>query len=248
MWSTSNFALTSDLWPSPCRRGGERSVDQLQEASQEPPEHVLRHHLRLLPARLGSAWASAPTASPWPTAATTTPSPGAPRPRSPRTGNHAAASETNAVWWMIPSDVCVCVCVCFRVRISIVKNSHVTVTVNDNIQVMVLLHRVWKKNPVSVDFLGLYIPHSNQYSPLVHGLIGNVHLHDLKIKTRSNWPHLTGCVCVCVCVMSQVSSPESLKWACTASTRESTPWRRRRPWRWRATSCSSPGTSHMTPG
>ncbi|XP_035003901.2 inter-alpha-trypsin inhibitor heavy chain H2 isoform X2 [Hippoglossus stenolepis] len=58
------------------------------------------------------------------------------------------------------------------VRISIVKNSHVTVTMNNNIQVMVLLHRVWKKNPVSVDFLGIYIPHANQYSPLVHGLIG----------------------------------------------------------------------------
>ncbi|XP_067437287.1 inter-alpha-trypsin inhibitor heavy chain H2 [Thunnus thynnus] len=58
------------------------------------------------------------------------------------------------------------------VRISIIKNSHVSVTINNNIQVMVLLHRVWKKNPVSVDFLGIYIPTDNQYSPLVHGLIG----------------------------------------------------------------------------
>lgn len=58
------------------------------------------------------------------------------------------------------------------VRISIVKDSHVTITVNNNIQVMVLLHRAWKKNPVSVDFLGIYIPNENQYSPLVHGLIG----------------------------------------------------------------------------
>lgn len=37
---------------------------------------------------------------------------------------------------------------------------------------MVLLHRVWKKHPVNVDFLGIYIPDNNQYSPLVHGLIG----------------------------------------------------------------------------
>uniref|UniRef100_A0A8C9ZP97 Inter-alpha-trypsin inhibitor heavy chain 2 n=1 Tax=Sander lucioperca TaxID=283035 RepID=A0A8C9ZP97_SANLU len=58
------------------------------------------------------------------------------------------------------------------VRISIVKNSHVTIIINDNIQVMVLLHRVWKKHPVNVDFLGIYIPNDNQYSPLVHGLIG----------------------------------------------------------------------------
>uniref|UniRef100_A0A673AU34 Inter-alpha-trypsin inhibitor heavy chain 2 n=1 Tax=Sphaeramia orbicularis TaxID=375764 RepID=A0A673AU34_9TELE len=58
------------------------------------------------------------------------------------------------------------------VRISVVKNSHVTVTINNNIQVTVLLHRVWKKHPVNVDFLGIYIPTDNLYSPLVHGLIG----------------------------------------------------------------------------
>uniref|UniRef100_A0A8C4INA3 Inter-alpha-trypsin inhibitor heavy chain 2 n=1 Tax=Dicentrarchus labrax TaxID=13489 RepID=A0A8C4INA3_DICLA len=58
------------------------------------------------------------------------------------------------------------------VRISIVKNSHVSITINNDIQVMVLLHRVWKKNPVSVDFLGIYIANDNRYSPLVHGLIG----------------------------------------------------------------------------
>lgn len=41
---------------------------------------------------------------------------------------------------------------------------------------MVLLHRVWKKHPVNVDFLGLYIPSENQYSELVHGLIGTFKL------------------------------------------------------------------------
>uniref|UniRef100_A0AAQ5ZGE1 Inter-alpha-trypsin inhibitor heavy chain 2 n=1 Tax=Amphiprion ocellaris TaxID=80972 RepID=A0AAQ5ZGE1_AMPOC len=56
--------------------------------------------------------------------------------------------------------------------ISTVRNSQVTITINNNIQVMVLLHRVWKKHPVNVDFLGVYIPNNNQYSPLVHGLIG----------------------------------------------------------------------------
>ncbi|XP_054480296.1 inter-alpha-trypsin inhibitor heavy chain H2 isoform X2 [Anoplopoma fimbria] len=58
------------------------------------------------------------------------------------------------------------------VRISIVKNSHVTITINNDTQVMVLLHRVWKKHPINVDFLGVYIPNDNPYSPLVHGLIG----------------------------------------------------------------------------
>uniref|UniRef100_A0A3B5LUV6 Inter-alpha-trypsin inhibitor heavy chain C-terminal domain-containing protein n=1 Tax=Xiphophorus couchianus TaxID=32473 RepID=A0A3B5LUV6_9TELE len=61
---------------------------------------------------------------------------------------------------------------CYSVTISIVKNSHVTVTIDNSIRVTVLLHRVWRKHPVNVDFLGLYIPSNNQYSPLVHGLIG----------------------------------------------------------------------------
>ncbi|XP_077565620.1 inter-alpha-trypsin inhibitor heavy chain H2 isoform X2 [Stigmatopora nigra] len=58
------------------------------------------------------------------------------------------------------------------VRISIVKDSQVTVSIGGQIQVMVLLHRVWKKHPVNVDFLGVYLPNDNQYSPRVHGLIG----------------------------------------------------------------------------
>ncbi|KAM7378495.1 hypothetical protein PAMA_013413 [Pampus argenteus] len=57
-------------------------------------------------------------------------------------------------------------------NVSIVKNAHVSITINNNIRVMVLLHRVWKKHPINVDFLGIYIPNDNQYSPLVHGLIG----------------------------------------------------------------------------
>lgn len=56
--------------------------------------------------------------------------------------------------------------------VSIMKNSHVAVVVNDNIRIMVMLHRVWKRHPVHVDFLGVYIHDDNQYSPLVHGLIG----------------------------------------------------------------------------
>uniref|UniRef100_A0A671LKK0 Inter-alpha-trypsin inhibitor heavy chain 2 n=1 Tax=Sinocyclocheilus anshuiensis TaxID=1608454 RepID=A0A671LKK0_9TELE len=37
---------------------------------------------------------------------------------------------------------------------------------------MVLLHRVWKKHPVQVDFLGVYMSSDNKYSTRVHGLIG----------------------------------------------------------------------------
>uniref|UniRef100_A0A8C1XXY7 Inter-alpha-trypsin inhibitor heavy chain 2 n=1 Tax=Cyprinus carpio TaxID=7962 RepID=A0A8C1XXY7_CYPCA len=41
-----------------------------------------------------------------------------------------------------------------------------------NISVMVLLHRVWKKHPIQVDFLGIYMSNANKYSTQVHGLIG----------------------------------------------------------------------------
>lgn len=57
-------------------------------------------------------------------------------------------------------------------RISILKEEHVSVSINGSVQVTVLLHRVWKKHPINVDFLGIYVPSENQYSPLVHGLIG----------------------------------------------------------------------------
>uniref|UniRef100_A0A8C2CTF6 Inter-alpha-trypsin inhibitor heavy chain 2 n=1 Tax=Cyprinus carpio TaxID=7962 RepID=A0A8C2CTF6_CYPCA len=56
--------------------------------------------------------------------------------------------------------------------VTIVKEAHVTVTVDGKISVMVLLHRVWKKHPIQVDFLGIYMSNANKYSTLVHGLIG----------------------------------------------------------------------------
>uniref|UniRef100_W5UA81 Inter-alpha-trypsin inhibitor heavy chain H2 n=1 Tax=Ictalurus punctatus TaxID=7998 RepID=W5UA81_ICTPU len=59
-----------------------------------------------------------------------------------------------------------------RVIISIQKEDKLTVTVDGKISVMVLLHRVWKKHPFNVDFLGFYMPSTNQYSPQAHGLIG----------------------------------------------------------------------------
>uniref|UniRef100_A0A8C1XS85 Inter-alpha-trypsin inhibitor heavy chain 2 n=1 Tax=Cyprinus carpio TaxID=7962 RepID=A0A8C1XS85_CYPCA len=59
-----------------------------------------------------------------------------------------------------------------RMRVTIVKEAHVTVTVDGKISVMVLLHRVWKKHPIQVDFLGIYMSNANKYSTQVHGLIG----------------------------------------------------------------------------
>lgn len=59
-----------------------------------------------------------------------------------------------------------------RMKVTIVKEQHVTVMIDGRISVMVLLHRVWKKHPVQVDFLGIYMSSDNKYSEKVHGLIG----------------------------------------------------------------------------
>uniref|UniRef100_A0A803WB33 Inter-alpha-trypsin inhibitor heavy chain 2 n=1 Tax=Ficedula albicollis TaxID=59894 RepID=A0A803WB33_FICAL len=59
-----------------------------------------------------------------------------------------------------------------QLLISVRKESNVTISVGEEMSFMVLLHRVWKKHPVNVDFLGIYIPPENQFSPAAHGLIG----------------------------------------------------------------------------
>lgn len=59
-----------------------------------------------------------------------------------------------------------------RVKVEIEKEHKVTVTIDDRISMMVLLHRVWKKHPFNVDYLGFYSPDYNQFSTQVHGLIG----------------------------------------------------------------------------
>ncbi|NXT29333.1 ITIH2 inhibitor, partial [Syrrhaptes paradoxus] len=59
-----------------------------------------------------------------------------------------------------------------QLLISVKKENNVTITVGEEMSFMVLLHRVWKNHPVNVDFLGIYIPPENQFSPAAHGLIG----------------------------------------------------------------------------
>ncbi|XP_042324625.1 inter-alpha-trypsin inhibitor heavy chain H2 isoform X2 [Sceloporus undulatus] len=59
-----------------------------------------------------------------------------------------------------------------RLQISVKRNSNVTITVDGDLSFMVVLHRVWKKHPVNVDFLGIYIPPASNFSSGVHGLIG----------------------------------------------------------------------------
>ncbi|KAL8222353.1 UNVERIFIED_CONTAM: Inter-alpha-trypsin inhibitor heavy chain H2 [Gekko kuhli] len=59
-----------------------------------------------------------------------------------------------------------------RLLIVVNRNSNATIVVNGNTTFTVLLHRVWKKHPVNVDFLGIYIPPENHFSSSIHGLIG----------------------------------------------------------------------------
>ncbi|ETE59830.1 Inter-alpha-trypsin inhibitor heavy chain H2, partial [Ophiophagus hannah] len=51
-----------------------------------------------------------------------------------------------------------------RLLVSVKKESNVTLTLDGDLTFMVLLHRVWKKHPVNVDFLGIYIPPANNFS------------------------------------------------------------------------------------
>ena len=70
-------------------------------------------------------------------------------------------------------------CLPTRVLVSVKKEKTVTITLDKEIFFSVLLHRVWKKHPINVDFLGIYIPPTNKFSPNVHGLIGKVSLDHL---------------------------------------------------------------------
>ena len=51
------------------------------------------------------------------------------------------------------------------------KESNVTIRVGEEMSFIILLHRVWKNHPVNIDFLGIYIPPENQFSPETRGLI-----------------------------------------------------------------------------
>ncbi|CAM4509933.1 inter-alpha-trypsin inhibitor heavy chain H2 [Lepidochelys kempii] len=59
-----------------------------------------------------------------------------------------------------------------RLLVSVKKERTVTIAMDTEMSFMVLLHRVWKNHPVNVDFLGIYIPPTNRFSPSAHGLIG----------------------------------------------------------------------------
>ncbi|XP_066240997.1 inter-alpha-trypsin inhibitor heavy chain H2 isoform X1 [Saccopteryx leptura] len=73
-----------------------------------------------------------------------------------------------------------------RVLVAVKKEKTVTITL-DKMSFSVLLHRVWKKHPINVDFLGIYIPSTNKFSPKAHGLIGQF-MHEPKIHIFNERP------------------------------------------------------------
>ncbi|KAM9230692.1 inter-alpha-trypsin inhibitor heavy chain H2 isoform 2-T2 [Dugong dugon] len=74
-----------------------------------------------------------------------------------------------------------------RVLVSVKKEKTVTITLDKEMSFSVLLHRVWKKHPINVDFLGIYIPPTNKFSPNVHGLIGQF-MHEPEIHIFNERP------------------------------------------------------------
>uniref|UniRef100_A0A673TZ70 Inter-alpha-trypsin inhibitor heavy chain 2 n=1 Tax=Suricata suricatta TaxID=37032 RepID=A0A673TZ70_SURSU len=74
-----------------------------------------------------------------------------------------------------------------RVLVSVKKEQSVTVTLNKDMSFSVLLHRVWKKHPINVDFLGIYVPPTNKFSPKAHGLIGQF-MHEPEIRIFNERP------------------------------------------------------------
>ncbi|KAI4575300.1 hypothetical protein MJG53_011503 [Ovis ammon polii x Ovis aries] len=73
------------------------------------------------------------------------------------------------------------------VLVSVKKEKTVTISLDKEMFFSVLLHRVWKKHPINVDFLGIYIPPTNKFSPNVHGLIGQF-MNEPKIHVFNERP------------------------------------------------------------
>ncbi|XP_038597300.1 inter-alpha-trypsin inhibitor heavy chain H2 [Tachyglossus aculeatus] len=59
-----------------------------------------------------------------------------------------------------------------RLIVSVRKEKSMKIILDREMSFSILLHRVWKKHPINVDFLGIYIPPTNKFSSSVHGLIG----------------------------------------------------------------------------
>ncbi|XP_068963010.1 inter-alpha-trypsin inhibitor heavy chain H2-like [Petaurus breviceps papuanus] len=74
-----------------------------------------------------------------------------------------------------------------KLVVSVKKEKTVNITLDGDMSFSVLLHRVWKKHPINVDFLGIYIPPTNKFSPNAHGLIGQF-MHEPKVQIFNERP------------------------------------------------------------
>ncbi|XP_074470749.1 inter-alpha-trypsin inhibitor heavy chain H3-like isoform X1 [Sebastes fasciatus] len=59
-----------------------------------------------------------------------------------------------------------------NVDLLLTKDQSLTVSLKDSVKFVVLLHKVWAKNPYHRDYLGFYTLDSHLLSPSVHGLLG----------------------------------------------------------------------------
>ncbi|XP_037703462.1 inter-alpha-trypsin inhibitor heavy chain H2 [Choloepus didactylus] len=94
--------------------------------------------------------------------------------------NHG--SHTSILSWSDTAHV-----ISQRVLVSVKKERTLTITLDKEVSFSVLLHRAWKKHPINVDFLGIYIPPTNKFSPHVHGLIGQF-MQEPKIRIFNERP------------------------------------------------------------
>ncbi|XP_020820767.1 inter-alpha-trypsin inhibitor heavy chain H2 [Phascolarctos cinereus] len=74
-----------------------------------------------------------------------------------------------------------------KLLVSVKKEKTVNITLDGDMSFSVLLHRVWKKHPINVDFLGIYIPPTNKFSPNAHGLIGQF-MNEPKVQIFNERP------------------------------------------------------------
>ncbi|TSV54873.1 Inter-alpha-trypsin inhibitor heavy chain H3 [Bagarius yarrelli] len=65
--------------------------------------------------------------------------------------------------------------------LQIAKDRSLTLTLRNSVKFVIVLHKVWKKHPYHQDYLGFYTLDSHQFSPRVHGLLGQF-FHGLKFE------------------------------------------------------------------
>ncbi|EPY76914.1 inter-alpha-trypsin inhibitor heavy chain H3 [Camelus ferus] len=70
-----------------------------------------------------------------------------------------------------------------RLSVTINRKKNIVVSFGDGVTFVVILHQVWKKEPVHQDFLGFYVVDSRRMSAQTHGLLGQFfHPFDFEVS------------------------------------------------------------------